>query len=313
MIFSKRQVKSLESSGVMQQTLYLENRNSISAFYKYYREAKKLIRQYDLQLVHSHYGTLTSMFCSLLGKPMIITFQGSDINYTPSDGMLRDFFGRLLSNITTLFASRIICVSLNVKSMVWWAKHKCEIIPIGVNPEIFYPRNQDECRKQLGWSSNEFIILFNANNPSIKRIDIAEKAVSIVRESGFRNVRLEVMSGFVEASLVPVMMNASDCILLCSDNEGSPTVIKEAMACNKAIVSNDVGDVVQRVQEVTQAYIVKKDPYVIAEKLIEMAAMDHIPESNGREILLRDGLTDQQTTLKVKKIYMDLVSEIKKS
>jgi glycosyltransferase involved in cell wall biosynthesis len=42
---------------------------------------------------------------------------------------------------------------------------------------------------------------------------------------------------------MPWYYSAADAMLLCSDSEGSPTSVKEALACNCPVVSVDVGDV----------------------------------------------------------------------
>lgn len=53
-------------------------------------------------------------------------------------------------------------------------------------------------------------------------------------------------------------MNAADCLLLTSDSEGSPNVIKEAMACNCPIVTTDVGDVRERLANLDGCYVVEE-------------------------------------------------------
>jgi glycosyltransferase involved in cell wall biosynthesis len=75
-------------------------------------------------------------------------------------------------------------------------------------------------------------------------------------------------------------MNASDCLLLTSDFEGSPDVIKEALACNLPIVSVDVGDVKERTEGVAGASIVGRDPRVIAAAAHEI--LDQGKRSSGR-------------------------------
>ena len=54
-------------------------------------------------------------------------------------------------------------------------------------------------------------------------------------------------------------MNAADALLLTSFIEGSPNIIKEAMACNLPIVSVRVGDVPQIIAKARNCYVVDYD------------------------------------------------------
>jgi len=48
---------------------------------------------------------------------------------------------------------------------------------------------------------------------------------------------------------MPWYYSAADAMILCSDSEGSPTSVKEALACNLPVVSTDVGDVRRSCEE----------------------------------------------------------------
>src|SRR5436190_18541030 len=55
------------------------------------------------------------------------------------------------------------------------------------------------------------------------------------------DARLRVVTG-VRQEDMPSFYRAADCLLLTSDWEGSPTVIKEALCCDLPVVSVDAGD-----------------------------------------------------------------------
>jgi glycosyltransferase involved in cell wall biosynthesis len=75
----------------------------------------------------------------------------------------------------------------------------------------------------------------------VKRYDIAEGAVALLRQRGVDAMLLPVWN--VANEMMPLYYSAADAMVLCSDTEGSPTSVKEALACNLPVVSTDVGDV----------------------------------------------------------------------
>jgi len=82
-------------------------------------------------------------------------------------------------------------------------------------------------------------------------------------------------------NVVPKYMNACDVLVLVSDGEGSPQVIKEAMACNLPIVSTPVGDVPEVIGDTEGCYLCSQEPQDVAEKLEE--ALHWGKRTNGRE------------------------------
>ena len=85
-----------------------------------------------------------------------------------------------------------------------------------------------------------------ATDPIGKRLDLAEAAVAFAQRT-IPNLRLHVFRGTTHPDEMPLYYSAADALLMTSDYEGSPTVVKEAMACNLPVVSVDVGDMPQAI------------------------------------------------------------------
>jgi glycosyltransferase involved in cell wall biosynthesis len=91
-----------------------------------------------------------------------------------------------------------------------------------------------------------------------------------------------------------------------SKTEGSPQVIKEAMACGCPIVSVDVGDVAERVSGVEGCYVVSsREPAAIAEALQQALAFSG--KTNGRQRIIEMGLSNEQVAERLMAIYKQLV------
>ena len=66
-------------------------------------------------------------------------------------------------------------------------------------------------------------------------------------------------------------MNAADALLVTSAHEGGPLVIREALACNLAVVSVDVGDARARLAKVHGCVVCPDaDPKKIATALVQI-------------------------------------------
>lgn len=306
MVFSRRQIYDLKEKGIDGKIFFfntcLKIKNLRNEFLRYQNSKKK----YKPDIVHSHYGTISAFLGLMFRKcPYIITFQGSDLNKTPSDGFFRDLFGRKLSLIAAKKADKIICMSERLKKQLPEKLHnKTEVIPFGIDIEHFKPINIFEARKYLSWTSDEKVILFNGNNPKVKRLDLAKKVEKIVKNT-IPNVRLFVLEGKTNPEDIPYFINASNVLLLCSDNEGSPMMIKESMACNLPIVANDVGDVAERIRKTDHCYLVKQNVIELANAIIQVLKSDK--KTNGREIIQIQNLSNKKIVPKVKKLYEELL------
>ncbi len=281
MIHVTRQIASLEVAGVICHSFMVASRTSPWVLLRDWLRLRREIRTFQPDLVHAHYGTMTA-FLAILSTtlPLIITYRGSDLNPNRSRGGLRQVAGTLLSQIAALRATQIICVSNQLKRKLWWGRERISVIPTGVDTTTFYPRCSHEARQQLGWGAEEQVVLFNAGDPICKRLDLARAAIQIA-ESICGKIRFVALDGNVLPDLIPLMMNAADCLLLTSDWEGSPNVVKEAIACNLPVVSVDVGDVRERLRGVRPSMIAPRDATEIGKGVAEVLRLGQ--RSNGRE------------------------------
>ena len=305
MPFAIRQIRSMAAKYPLEtEIFYLENRTSLRYLIEARKRLKARVKSFDADLVHAHYGSVNALFTALsVSKPFVITFHGSDLNKTPSDGLIADFMARTFSNIAALFAKKTIVVSEKLRKKLWWRREYATVIPIGTDTAEFFPFSREKAVEIFPEGSKfEFpTIVFNANNPQINRLDLAQNAVKLLKRD-FPKTLLFTLDGNVPPDKMPAVLNAADAVLLCSDSEGSPTIIKEAMACNVPIVSTDVGDVKERIAGVEESVLVEQNAEAIC---IGLKTVLSRPEHNrnGRSILLAKGLDEDTLQESIYTLY----------
>jgi glycosyltransferase involved in cell wall biosynthesis len=182
---------------------------------------------YDL--VHVHYGLSGISALFRWKTPMVITLHGSDV--------LIGKIQPMISRFVCKFSDAVIIVSKKMADKI-----QGKVIPCGIDLDVFKPYDRKESRLRLGLPLNKFIILFPFHpSRKIKRYDLAEAAIKSLVEKGY-DIELLTVTG-VKNENMPYYYSASDAMILCSESEGSPTSVKEALACNIPVVSTNVGDV----------------------------------------------------------------------
>ncbi len=282
MIFARRESLELRRAGVEPEWFYLRSRVSPFALREDARQFRQRIQEVNPDLVHAQFGTMTAFFAVRLSPvPVVVTYRGTDLNRDLSQTRLRSFLGRTLSRLAAARAAGIVCVTSELRNRLWWGRGRAVILPGSVDLDRFQPRPRAEARAALGWNDEERVVLFNLGRfPKIKRPDLAKESVRIASEK-IGPIRLHILDGSTEPEDVPILMNASDCLVITSMCEGSPTILREAMACNLPVVTVAVGDVRERLEGVSESRIANRDVKDIARGIVEL--LDPPRRSNGRE------------------------------
>lgn len=272
---------------------YLKNRSRL----------RNEIKKNNFDVVHAHY-TLSGWLCLLcfFKKPIVLSVMGSDA-YGEFDKngkhLLPSYFFMLLTQLIQPFVKSIIVKSSNIQKYIY-LKKKCSLIPNGVNFKLFKPKDKLLCQSILELSPDKKIVLFLAN-PKDPR-----KNFKLLNEASnfFTNKEIEIINPYpITNKEFPDYLNACDVFVLASFNEGSPNVIKEAMACNCPIVATDVGDVKNVISGTEGCYISGFSAKDLAQKI--ETAINFGKRTNGRENISH--LDSKVIAKQLINIYKDLL------
>lgn len=284
--FIIEQVAALRESGVDCQFFGIAQQG-VWGYLRYYPQLRKIIRSFHPDIVHAHYG-----LCGVLANlqrivPVVTTYHGSDINNPKI---------RWLSRFAISLSRYNIFVSQNNVDSVYPQKNYA-LIPCGINLDDYPFVDKIDARAEIGLSLDRKYVLFAGafDNP-VKNAVLAKEVVALLPE-----VELLELKGYSRQQ-VALLMQAVDAFLMTSFTEGSPQVIKEAMACGCPIVSVDVGDVRERIDGIDGCYVAQtRDPALLADLLKK--AISFQGRTKGKEAVLSAGLSNEIIAEKLKAIY----------
>lgn len=254
---------------------------------------RKKINEFQPDIIHAHYG-LSGLLANLQRKvPVVTTYHGSDINVVAV---------RRFSKMAMCLSAWNVFVSQRNVELAKIHK-KYSLLPCGIDVDNFSLQDKSEARDALQWDADGKYVLFaGAFDNEVKNAPLAQAAVQLLP-----NVRLIELKGYSRQE-VATLFYAVDVLLLTSFTEGSPQVVKEAMACNCPVVTVDVGDVKERLEKIQPSAIVERNPQSIAKAL--HVILEYGERSTGREELLRQGLDNRKVAEKLIQIYNNILNKI---
>ena len=288
--FIEEQIAALEEYGVVV-VRYPVTRKGIVGYLREVPSLRRMIKIEKPNVVHAHFG-LSGLLANLQRMvPVVTTYHGSDIN-----------------NPTTLRFS---------KMAIWLSKHnifvskrniniaqpkkKYSLLPCGVNLQVLQDNHPKTERVEKMLKEGKINVLFaGAFDNNVKDPQLAKQTIEILSQV-LDGVNLIELKGYTREE-VAILMHSCNALLMTSKTEGSPQVIKEAMACGCPIVSVDVGDVAERIEGVDGCSVVKsREPAAIADALKKAVVFEG--RTNGCERIIAMGLSNEQVVMQLVDIY----------
>lgn len=214
---------------------------------------------FDFDIIDAHYyypdGIAATIMGKQLGKPVVITARGTDINLIPQFSKPRKM---ILQSASDAAASITVCEALKAELARLGADaNKIFSLRNGVDLELFQPVNREKARIQLGWTAktllsvghlierkgHHLVIQAMRELPEFRLVVIGsgEEAENLKRLAGAIGVheRVDFLPSIKQTELRSYY-GAADALVLASSREGWANVLLEAMACGTPVVATNI-------------------------------------------------------------------------
>ena len=186
------------------------------------------------------------------------------------------------------------------------------VISPPVDLDVFKSLNRNALRQKKNLTDTDKLILFAGRVEKEKNLELLISSYRLLLY-GMETIKLWIIGegselkriqnytnqlGLLNVSFINTvsrselaeLMNCADVFALTSLHEGGPIVVKEALACNLAVVSVDVGDVANLITGLEGCFISDTNETDFAECLRK--AIEHKSNTNYRDAVLQYGVEE---------------------
>jgi glycosyltransferase involved in cell wall biosynthesis len=278
--FVASQVESLRRLGVDTDVIFVDGRKTRVNYARSIRTVNDALKRKRYDLIHAHYGLTGWVGRFQTRLPLVVSFCGDDLLGTPRPRRLFHGTTRRLprtamslaivgaSHLLEAIASGIIVKSEEMRNRLLLpaSRRRAHVIPNGVDLDRMAIISRETARAELGLDPHRRYVLFPHTAYNIrKRLDLAEAAMTHLRTLRSDAELLVVYHQPPEK--MPLYYGAANALLLTSEWEGSPNVVKEALACALPVVSVPTGDVAERLAGLEDCAMCPRDPVALGEAL----------------------------------------------
>lgn len=292
------QGESLRREGVDIQYFTVAGKG-VTGYLKHWWPLFQLLRKEKYELVHAHYslcGFLATL-AAPLSTPIIVSLMGTFRKNTVKYHLIRLLAGRRWAEV--------IVKSARMRGQIGLSD--VHIIANGVDVGKFnVPQSRDQLRQELGFAADRKVVIFVSNPERVeKNFPLCRASVDALQRN---DVDLVAVFNKPHEEVAKYML-AADVLMLSSFTEGSPNVIKEAMAADCPIVCTNVGDVDYLLADLPGTYVMQTfDPEEGAELLT--LALEFNRRTEGLQKLNELGLSDREVAARIIDIYNQMNPKI---
>lgn len=257
---------------------------------------RKKMQEFQPDVVHAHFG-LCGMVAVLAARKKVL------VVITCHNGETLTQYGNIITSLALRNADYTICVAQHIYDKLYLKpKHYC-IQPCGIDLKDLPLMDKQVAMKEMGLPEGKVNILFGGSFTNArKNAPLAKAAIALLQRD---DINLIEMKGFNRLQ-VAMLLNGCDMLLLPTKSEGSPQVLKEAMACNCPVVATDVADIAFLLEGVTNSYVTTFDPKDVSDKI--QRVIDCGERTNGRERIEELRLDNPQVAETILGIYKSVLT-----
>lgn len=286
-------------------------------------ELGKKIKEWKPDIIHAHYG-ITAIVVEMQSEvPVVTTFH---------DGETHVWYVNLLSTIFSLRAKHVIYVAQHNRDLSYFKAKNYSIIPCGIDLDKMVITPKEEARKQLGWRDDtKYIVFGGAFDNTRKNYELLKQAVDLLKKENNIENREENINDKLTKNIEIVelkMLTREECVLrmcgadlfaLPSHREGSPQVIKEAMAVNCPSIATDIADIKVLFGDEPGHWLLRNPrntPWLweadekSLDEMVELIkkGLSFPRRTNGRKRIEELGLSNEQIARKIIQIYETILA-----